>query len=128
MRSARARILLAAAALCLASAARAQFVQLSRCQAAYPCSAPIGLLYNPEPLIAGAYGNVPGSAGLFSLKIDPSRPLQVPVLDLSKVVANQDFARDAARIFVLRYPAPKVKAAPTPTPPPPANTAEPAKN
>jgi hypothetical protein len=109
----------------VAPAARAQFVQLTRCQSAYPCSLPIGLLYKPEPIIAGAYGNVPGSAGAFSLKIDPSRPLQVPVLDLSKVVENEDFARDAARIFVLRYPAPKAK----PTPPtPPEGAAEPAKN
>ena len=125
VRTALPRILLAAAALAIASAARAQFVQLSRCQAAYPCSAPIGLLFKPEPLIAGAYGNVPGSAGAFALKIDPSKPFQVPVLDMSKAVENQDFARDAARIFVLRYPPPKAK----PTPPTsPAEAAEPAKN
>ena len=116
------RILFAAAALLSASTARAQFVQLTRCQSAYPCAAPIGLLYKPEPLIAGAYGNVPSGAGLFSLKIDPAKPLQMLVLDLSKVVERQDFARDAARVFVLRYPAPK----PQPTPPPDA--AEPAKN
>jgi hypothetical protein len=111
----------------VAPAARAQFVQLTRCQSAYPCSLPIGLLYKPEPIIAGAYGNVPSGAGLFSLKVDPSMPLQVPVLDLSKVVENQDqdFARNAARIFVLRYPAPKAK----PTPPtPPEGAAQPAKN
>lgn len=119
------RILLAGAALLIAAAARAQFVQLSRCQAASPCSAPIGLLFRPEPLIAQTYGNVPGSAGLFALKMDPSRPFQVPVLDLSKAVENQDFARDAARVFVLRYPPPKAK----PTPPAsPADVSEPAKN
>jgi hypothetical protein len=49
----------------------------------------------------------------------------VPVLDLSKVVENQDFARDAARIFVLRYPPPKAKPAP---PTPPEGAAQPAKN
>lgn len=125
MRAAHFRILLAASALSAAPAARAQFVQLTRCQSAYPCSLPIGLLYKPEPLIAGAYGNVPSGAGLFSLKVDPSHPLQVPVLDLSKVVENQDFARDAARVFVLRYPAPKAKPVPTR---PPDGAAEPAKN
>ena len=125
MKTAHFRTLLAAAALSVAPLASAQFVQLTRCRSAYPCSLPIGLLYTPEPLIATAYGNEPSGAGLFSLKVDPSRPLQVPVLDLSKVVENQDFARDAAKIFVLRYPAPKAK----PTPPPdPAGAAEPAKN
>jgi hypothetical protein len=125
MRTAPLRILLAAAALSVAPAAHAQFVQLTRCQSAYPCSAPFGLRWNPEPLVAGAYGNIPGSAGAFALKIDPSKPLQPPVLDLSKAVENQDFARNAARVFVLRYPAPKAK----PTPPPdPAGAAEPAKN
>jgi hypothetical protein len=125
MRTASFRILLAAAALAIAPGAGAQFVQLSRCQAAYPCSAPIGLLYKPEPLVGGAFGNIPASAGAFSLKVDPTRPFQVPVLDMSKAIENQDFARDAARIFVLRYPAQKAK----PTPPTsPADAAEPAKN
>ena len=127
MRNAVLRVLLAAAALGAAPFARAQFVQLTRCQSAYPCSLPVGLLYKPEPLIATAYGNVPAGAGLFSLKIDPSQPLQLPVLDLSKVVQNQDFARDAARIFVLRYPVPKAKRAPAP-PPQPAEAVEPPKN
>ena len=127
MRNTPLRVLLAGAALCAASAASAQFVQLTRCQSAYPCSLPVGLLYKPEPLIAGAYGNVPGSAGAFSLKIDPSRPFQVPVLDLSRVVENQDFARDAARIFVLHHPALRVRPAPT-QPPQPAGDAQPAKN
>jgi hypothetical protein len=128
MRTVPSRVLLAAAALSVAPSARAQFVQLTRCQSAYPCSLPIGLLYKPEPIIAGAYGNVPSGAGLFSLKIDPSKPLQVPVLDLSKVVENQDFARDAARIFVLRYPAPKAKPSPPTPPTPPEGAAQPAKN
>lgn len=122
MKSVRLPILLAVAAFVAAPGARAQFVQLSRCQAAYPCSLPIGLLYNPEPLIAGAYGNVPGSAGAFSLKIDPNNLLLGPVLDLSKVVEHQDFAGDAARIFLLRYPPPKAKVTPTPTPTPPSQS------
>ena len=119
------RILLAGVVLVIASPARAQFVQLSRCQAAYPCALPIGLRWNPEPLVAGAFGNIPGSAGAFAVKVDPSKPLQPPVLDLSTALENQDFARGAARIFVLRYPVPRTK----PTPPPdPAGPAEPAKN
>jgi hypothetical protein len=117
------RVLLTAAVLLVAPLARAQFVQLTRCQSAQPCSAPIGLIFKPEPLIAGAYGNVPSGAGLVALKIDPNKPFQVPVLDLSKVVDNQDFARDAARLFVLRHPALK----PKPTPPAP-DAVEPSKN
>ncbi len=55
MRPAAVRILLAAAALAVAPAAGAQFVQLTRCQAAYPCSVPFGLRYKPDPLLAAAY-------------------------------------------------------------------------
>jgi hypothetical protein len=101
--------LAAAAFLAAASPARAQFVQLSRCQAAWPCAAPFGIRYNPDPLIAGQYGNVPVSA--FSVRIDPTRLFQLPAFDLSRELERQDFARDAARIFVLRYPILKPKPA-----------------
>lgn len=119
MRTTAVRILLAAAVLAAAPAARAQFVQLTRCQAAYPCSVPFGLRYKPDPLLAAAYGNVPNT--VFSGRIDPGRLLQTPVVDLSKAVENQDFARDAARVFVLRHPAPKATPA---APPDPADAAE----
>jgi hypothetical protein len=101
--------LAAAAFLSAASPARAQFVQLSRCQAAWPCAAPFGIRYNPDPLIAGQYGNVPVSA--FSVRIDPTRLFQLPAFDLSRELERQDFARDAARIFVLRHPVSKPRLA-----------------
>lgn len=101
--------LLGAAALAAAAPAGAQFVQLVRCQAAYPCSSPWGIRYNPDPLIAAHYGNVPTTA--FSGRIDLARPYQLPALDISKTLDSQDFARDAARIFVLTHPTLKPKAA-----------------
>ena len=107
MRPAALASLVAAALLAAASPAPAQFVQLSRCQAAWPCSAPFGIQYKPDPLIAGQYGNVPTTA--FSTRIDPTRLFQLPSIDLSKELDHQDFARDAARIFVLRHPALKPK-------------------
>ncbi len=43
----------------LASApARAQFVALSRCHGAFPCSIPFAVIYRPDPLLAGQYGNL----------------------------------------------------------------------
>jgi hypothetical protein len=107
MRPAPFTSLAAAALLAAASPAGAQFVQLSRCQAAWPCSAPFGIRYQPDPLIAGQYGNVPTTA--FSARIDPTRLFQLPSFDLSKELEHQDFARDAARIFVLRHPVLKPK-------------------
>lgn len=110
MRRAALRVLLAAAGLAAASGAKAQFVQLTRCQAAYPCNVPFGLQYKPEPLIAGQYGNVPSSA--FSVRVNPVKPFSPPKVDLVTELDHQDWAREAARIFVLKNPRPK------PTPPP----------
>jgi hypothetical protein len=122
VRTAALRVFFTAAALGAASHARAQFVQLTRCQAAYPCNVPFGLQYNPDPLIAAHYANVPTTA--FSGRIDLQWPLLPPAIDLSKELQHQDFAREAARIFVLRHPAPK----PTPAPAESATSGEPAKN
>jgi hypothetical protein len=116
------RVLLPAAAFAAASGAQAQFVQLTRCQAAYPCNVPFGLQYKPDPLIAAQYANVPTTA--FSGRIDLQWPLLPPAIDLSKELQHQDFAREAARIFVMRHPAPK----PTPAPAESATSGEPAKN
>jgi hypothetical protein len=116
VRSAGIRIVLAAGLLGAALAARGQFVTLSRCQAAATGCAPFGIRYNPDPLIAGQFGRVPTTG--MSGHLEPGWPPQKPVIDLSKVVESQDFARDAATVFVLRHPAPK------PTPAPPAAPAE----
>jgi hypothetical protein len=112
------RALFAAAAFAAAFEARAQFVQLTRCQAALPCALPFGLQYKPDPLIAGQWANA--SHTVFSGRIDLLRPLQPLVIDLSKEIDRQDFARDAARIFVLRHPAPRPKPAADPDPARPA--------
>lgn len=123
MRPAALGSLAVAALLAAASPARAQFTQLSRCQAAWPCSAPFGIRYKADPLIAGQYGNVPTTA--FSARIDPSQLFQLPAIDFSRELERQDFARDAARIFVLRHPILK----PKPTEPEAAEgSATPAKN
>jgi hypothetical protein len=56
----------------------AQFVTLSRCQAAFPCAFPFGLQYRPDPLIAGQFGRFGNTA--VSLRVPLQAPL-VPVLD-----------------------------------------------
>ncbi|MGH9364561.1 MAG: hypothetical protein ACRD1B_04765 [Thermoanaerobaculia bacterium] len=108
------RVLLVAALLCAALPARGQFVQLSRCRAALPCALPFGIRYNPDPLIAAQYGRVSTTA--VSARLEPGWPIQTPVIDLSRVIESQDFAREAARLFVLRYPAPKTTPAPPAAP------------
>ena len=122
MKSGAIRVLLAAALCGAALPALAQFVTLSRCGASATGCSPFGLRYNPDPLIAGQFGRVPTTG--MSGHLEPGFPPPKPVLDLSKVVESQDFARDAATVFVLRHPAPK----PTPaSPPAPAGAAEPPK-
>lgn len=100
--------LLGIAGLFAVRAAEAQFVQLARCQAALPCAFAWGVQYNPDPLLAGQYGNVPTTA--VSGRIDPAHPFKAPALDLSKELDRQDFASQAARLFVLAHPAPARKA------------------
>ena len=109
MRTAALRVFFAAAALAAASQARAQFVQLTRCQAAMPCAIPFGIRYKPDPLLAAAWGNMPHT--VISMRADPARPFETPAIDLSKALDRQDWAREAARIFVLRNP-PKPQTAP----------------
>ena len=105
------RVLLGAALSGAAAVASAQFVELSRCQSAMPCAIPFGLRYNPDPLSVSGFAALPRTA--FSMRIDPTRPL-APKVDLSRELDKQDWAREAARIFVLKYPKPK------PAPPPEA--------
>lgn len=72
------RSALIAIGVLIAAAMSAQFVSLSRCQAAYPCAFPFGLQYRPDPLIAGQYGRVPDSA--ISVRLPLKAPL-IPLLD-----------------------------------------------
>jgi hypothetical protein len=77
--------------LLAAAALPAQFVSLSRCQAAYPCAIPFGVQYRPDPLIAGQYGRVPDSA--ISIRL----PLKTPLMpDLDKRPQPDLGAVDAA--------------------------------
>jgi hypothetical protein len=108
-------------ALCgAAAAASAQFVELSRCQSAMPCAIPFGLRYNPDPLSVSGFNALPHTA--FSMRIDPAHPLNPPKVDLSRALDSQDWARQAATIFVLKYPLkpkPVAETVPlTPTPQP----------
>jgi hypothetical protein len=74
-----------------AGAMSAQFVSLSRCQAAYPCAFPFGLQYRPDPLLAGQFGRVVGNTAV-SVRIPLQAPLtpeldKRPQLDLGAVDA-----------------------------------------
>jgi len=67
--------------------AKAQFVHLSRCHAAYPCLIPFGLQYNPDPLIAGPYAQ-PSTTGVsarvelkFPLRIEIDKPVDQKAID-----------------------------------------------
>jgi hypothetical protein len=103
-----------------AAAASAQFVELSRCQSAMPCAIPFGLRYNPDPLSVSGFTAIPHTA--FSMRIDPTKPL-APKVDLSKELDKQDWAREAAKIFVLKYPLkPKPVAETVPLTPTPSET------
>jgi hypothetical protein len=61
------------AGLFTAGAMSAQFVSLSRCQAAYPCAFPFGLQYRADPLIAGQFGRFGNAA------VSTRVPLQAPL-------------------------------------------------
>lgn len=94
------------------SPAPAQWVRLQRCAGAIPCSIPFGVRYAPDPLIAGQYGQASptGLSGRVSLDGKPTVELDVRSL-------SADFAREAARRFVIAHPPPA-------NPPPPAKTGD----
>ncbi len=96
--------LLAAAALAAAAPICAQFIQLSRCRAALPCSQPFGLRYRPDPLIAGPWASAPTSAvaGHIELKKNPKVELDKPgppPLD--------DAVENSVRYFLRKHPGPR---------------------
>ena len=114
------RAIIGAVLFAAAGAASAQFVELSRCQSAMPCAIPFGLRYNPDPLSVSGFAKIPATA--FSMRIDPTKPL-APKVDLSRELDKQDWAREAARIFVLKYPLkPRPIAETIPLTPTPAET------
>jgi fermentation-respiration switch protein FrsA (DUF1100 family) len=112
----RVALFAAAGLTALAGTAAAQLVPLTRCQAAFPCSAPYGL--RPADAVANLpdarLGNVVvGGAigGAFQLRLAAPHP-------------SSDPAEDAARLYVRKNPL-----LPTPTPtlaPTAAPTAKPA--
>ena len=102
-----------------ASVSEAQFVRFSRCHAAYPCMIPFGLQYNPDPLIAGQYGQpnttaISGHVDLkFPLKVEIDKPIDQRVID--------EAVRKTLEIHgAEKKPEPSVPpAAPAPEPPKP---------
>ena len=66
-------LLLLTAGFLVSAGAQAQFVPLSRCHGAFPCSIPFSVEYRPDPMIAGQYGNT-----VSHVPIVVSVPLKVP--------------------------------------------------
>ena len=66
-----------------------------------PCSIPFGVVYGPDPLIAAQYGRISptGVSGRVSLDGKPTVELDVHAV-------SPDFAREAARRFVIAHPPP----------------------
>lgn len=109
--------LIAAGAFAAAVPARAQFVPLSRCHGAWPCSEPFGLQYKPDPLIAGPWAQgAPSSAvsGHVELKQNPKVELDKPAPP-----PVDDAVEASVRYFLKKHPGPanaKDKAKPVPAP------------
>jgi len=93
-------LLIAAAAVFVSGTAAGQFVPLSRCRGAFPCSIPFSLVHRPDPLIAGQYGGQPTSAlsvrvplsGAFAPEVERPRGTDEKTID------------DAIRRLPRRYP------------------------
>lgn len=107
-----------AAGFLAAGSASAQFVQLSRCHAAFPCSIPFGLQYRPDPLIAGFYADVPNTA--VSGRIEIATPLKVEVDRPIDQKAIDEAIRKTLEIGRTGKPAAMAPAAFAPPAPPPA--------
>ena len=107
----RAAAALALSAWTAASAARAQLVPITRCNAAIPCSIPMGL--RPADAAAWTPGAKTGQGNTaVSVRVDDRLKPQVQVPHVS-----EDPTDRAARIFVKKNPlAVSPKPAPKPTP------------
>jgi len=92
-------LLLAAAAVFVSGTAAGQFVPLSRCRGAFPCSIPFSVVHRPDPLIAGQYGGPATSA--LSVRV----PLASPFAPEVETRATDTKAIDhAIRTLLRRYP------------------------
>ena len=100
-----------AAGLLASSVAQAQFVPLSRCRAAYPCSIPFGLEYRPDPLIAGQYGGAGNTTMVARIAL---RPPFTPRIE-TRVSPDDKAIDEAVRKFLATHP-PGQRAARKPTP------------
>ncbi|HKD11690.1 MAG TPA: hypothetical protein VKE50_06420 [Thermoanaerobaculia bacterium] len=77
-------LLLLAAGFLVSVGAQAQFVPLSRCHGAFPCSIPFAVDYRPDPMIAGQYGNTVSHVPLVV-----SVPMKLPIRpELQRSVAT----------------------------------------
>ena len=97
----------------LAAPADAQWVRLQRCSGALPCALPFGIRYDPDPLIAGQFGQASPTGISARIALDTKPTVE---LDKSPFI-SVDFAAEAARRFVLAHPPPsRAKSKPAPTP------------
>jgi hypothetical protein len=92
-------LLLAAAAVFVSGTAVGQFVPLSRCRDAFPCSIPFSVVHRPDPLIAGQYAGPPTSA--LSVRVPLASPLAPEVETRATDTRAID---DAIRTLLHRYP------------------------
>ncbi len=92
-------LLLAAAAVFVSGTAAGQFVPLSRCRDAFPCSIPFSVVHRPDPLIAGQYAGPPTSA--LSVRVPLASPLAPEVETRATDTRAID---DAIRTLLQRYP------------------------
>ena len=107
-----------AAGFLAAGSASAQFVHLSRCHAAFPCSIPFGLQYSPDPLIAGPFADVPNTA--VSGRIELATPLKFEVDRPIDQKAVDEAIRKTLEIGRTGKPAATMPAGFAPAAPPPA--------
>jgi len=114
------RALLVVSCLLAADAAMAQFVPMSHCGAAFPCSIPYGVQYRPDPLVLGPYAAPANSAFSFGATLDPRPMITIDIRPRDNTPVDA-----AVRTFLQQYPTTK-KPSPfsdaeknDPKPPPP---------
>jgi hypothetical protein len=93
-------LLLAAAAVFLSGTATGQFVPLSRCRGAFPCSIPFAVVHRPDPSIAGQYGGPVTSA--LSVRVPLASPF-VPEVERPGATDTKAID-DAIQTLLRRYP------------------------
>jgi hypothetical protein len=76
---------MAGVGLLVCASARAQFVPLSRCQAAFPCSIPFAVIYRPDSHLAAQYGLSSSHTPLVV-----SMPLKTPLIPKLETAHSPD--------------------------------------